>query len=161
MICGQKVMCFSFNFYIIHMLDWTRGMNTIADICFILQGLPASWQNILGVTVLRILSLRGPAYVKTESPTIQQNQWKNDVILDCSLSKPFHLFPPLTWVTIFTRLGPLKTGKDPHLIWVIFVSHLCLWHHHICTWLLLMANLWLLDLSFQTISQKYVDRFCH
>ncbi len=83
--------------------------------------------------------LRGPAYVKTASPTNHQNQWKNDVILDCSLSKPymkskliissdciygfdrlksrkialFHWFPPLTWVTIFTRLGPLNIRKAP------------------------------------------------
>ncbi len=40
-------------------------------------------------TEMWILSLRGPAYVKTASPTNHQNQWKNDVILDCSLSKSY------------------------------------------------------------------------
>ena len=35
------------------------------------------------------LLLRGPAYVKTSSPTNHQNQLNNDVIIDCSLSKPY------------------------------------------------------------------------
>ncbi len=34
--------------------------------------------------------LRGPAYVETASPTNQQNQWKNDVIMECSLSDKFY-----------------------------------------------------------------------
>ncbi len=32
---------------------------------------------------------RGPVYVKSASPTKNQNQWTNDVFLDCSLSKPY------------------------------------------------------------------------
>ncbi len=64
-------------------------------------------------------ALRGPAYGvrvldgkkvffpgRRKKPV--QNQWKNDVI---------HWFPPLTWVTIFTRLGPLKYNTA-HLAWV-------------------------------------------
>ena len=33
--------------------------------------------------------LRGPAYLETVSTTNHKNQWNNDVILDCNLSKPY------------------------------------------------------------------------
>ena len=36
-----------------------------------------------------LIELRGPAYVKTAFPTNHQNQRNNDVIFDCSLSKPY------------------------------------------------------------------------
>ncbi len=53
--------------------------------------------------------LRGPAYVKTASPIFQQNQWKYGFDrLKSRKNALFHWFPPLTWVTIFTRLGPLN-----------------------------------------------------
>ncbi len=44
-----------------------------------------------------MVTLRGPAYLKTAFPTNHQNLWKNDVILDCSLSKPYMQSKLITW----------------------------------------------------------------
>ena len=37
-----------------------------------------------------VVALRGPAYIKTASPTNYQYQWNNDAILDCSQSKAIY-----------------------------------------------------------------------
>ncbi len=80
------------------------------------------WHNIASCISLMGLCLRGPAYVKTAFLTNHQNQWKNDVILDCSLSKPYMVL----------RLQIYKHSNiHPNIMGVrcvrIYITHVEIW----------------------------------
>ncbi len=123
-ICSRSLWCFAGdelaqNHNIPLYIFWITQLNIMTFLGFHVSIYSApSLEYFLLVYIKSIL--RGPAYVKTASPTIHQNQWKNDVILDCSFDRLksrkiafIHWFLPLTWVTIFTRLGPLNSTNPP------------------------------------------------